>query len=99
MFAWKSMDDNSSLVKLKLDMVYRDLSMETASARFTESTRPVPPVTDGPAPAPKAKEPEEKKKPKKKVVKVAVPGPSLTRSEAMKAYHARKKAEREAARQ
>ena len=99
MFAWKSMDGSSSLVKLKLDMVYRDLSMETASAQFTESTRPAPPATEGPAPAPKPKEPEEKKKPKKKVVKVAVPEPSLTRSEAMKAYHARKKAEREAARQ
>jgi hypothetical protein len=41
-------------------MVYRDLSMETASAQFTEITRPAQPAT-------------EKPKPKKKVVKVAVP--------------------------
>lgn len=60
------MDGNFSLVKLKLDMVYRDLSMEMASARFTESIRPVQPVTDG----------EPKPKLKKKVIKVAVPGPS-----------------------
>ena len=54
------MDASSNLVKLKLDMVYRDLSMETASARFTEIIRPAQPVI-------------EKRKPKKKVVKVAVP--------------------------
>ena len=75
MFAWKSMDGtqmrlgnvSSSLVKLKLDMVYRDLSMETASAQFTEITRPAQPETNPPAPAP----PAEKPKPKKKTVKVA----------------------------
>ncbi len=60
MFAWKSMANNSSLVKLKLDMVYRDLSMETALARFTESTQVVQPVTEA-APKPK---------PVKRVVKV-----------------------------
>jgi len=54
------MDASSNLVKLKLDMVYRDLSMETASTRFTGITRPAQPVT-------------EKRKPKRKVVKVAVP--------------------------
>ena len=81
MFAWKSMDGtqmrlgnvSSSLVKLKLDMVYRDLSMETASVQFTEITRPAPPVI-------------EKPKPKKKVIKVAVPegptGPKPSRSNA-----------------
>ena len=58
------MDVNSSLAKLKLDMVYRDLSMETASQTFTEITRPVLPVTE---------EPAEKPKPKKKVVKAALP--------------------------
>jgi len=68
MFAWKSMDVNSNLVKLKLDMVYRDLSMETASAQFTEITHPVLPVTEAPKEAP-----EEKSKPKKKVVKPALP--------------------------
>ena len=60
MFAWKSMASSSSLVKLKLDMVYRDLSMETALARFTESTQVVQPVTEV-APKPK---------PVKRVVKV-----------------------------
>jgi hypothetical protein len=68
MFAWKSMDVNSNLVKLKLDMVYRDLSMETASTQFTEITHPVLPVTEAPKEAP-----EEKSKPKKKVVKPALP--------------------------
>jgi hypothetical protein len=68
MFAWKSMDVNSNLVKLKLDMVYRDLSMETASAQYTEITRPVLPVTEAPKEAP-----EEKPKPKKKIVKPALP--------------------------
>jgi hypothetical protein len=41
-------------------MVYRDLSMETALARFTESTQVVQPVTEA-APKPK---------PVKRVVKV-----------------------------
>lgn len=54
------MDDNSNLIKLKLDMVYRGLSTETASARFTEI---IPP----------AQRETEKKKPKKKLVRVAVP--------------------------
>jgi hypothetical protein len=66
MFAWKSMDVSSSLVKLKLDMVYRDLSMETASNQFTEITQVVPPETERPPLA-------EKPKPKKKAVKPALP--------------------------
>jgi hypothetical protein len=70
MFAWKSMDANSSLVKLKLDMVYRDLSMEMASQAFTEITHPVLPVTEEPKPK---EPPAEKPKPKKKVVKAALP--------------------------
>ena len=57
------MDVSSSLVKLKLDMVYRDLSMETASNQFTEITQVMPPET----------EPAEKPKPKKKAVKPALP--------------------------
>jgi hypothetical protein len=65
MFAWKSMDVNSNLVKLKLDMVYRDLSMETASAQYTAITRPVLLVTE--------EAPKEAPKPKKKVVKPALP--------------------------
>jgi hypothetical protein len=67
MFAWKSMDVNSNLVKLKLDMVYRDLSMETASAQYTEITRPVLPVTEE---APKE---NPKGGRKKKIVKAALP--------------------------
>jgi hypothetical protein len=65
MFAWKSMDVSSGLVKLKLDMVYRDLSMETASQAFTEIIRPVLPVTEKP--------PEEPPKVVRKKVKPALP--------------------------
>lgn len=36
MFAMKSMDRNSSLLKLKLDLVYRDLAIEEAQTRFNE---------------------------------------------------------------
>ena len=69
MFAWKSMDGNSSLVKLKLDMVYRELSTETASNLFTEITRPAQPATEE---KPKPKEaPAAKKKVIRKVVKAA----------------------------
>ena len=56
------MDGISSLTKLKLDMVYRDLPMETASQAFTGIIRPVLPEIEAPKP-----------KPKKKVVKVALP--------------------------
>jgi hypothetical protein len=67
MFAWKSMDGNSNLVKLKLDMVYRNLSEEMASQAFTEITHPVLPGIE-------VKEtPKEKPKTKKKIVKVALP--------------------------
>jgi hypothetical protein len=61
------MDGNSNLVKLKLDMVYRNLSEETASQVFTEITHPVLPGIE-------VKE-KEKEKPKttKKTVKVALP--------------------------
>jgi hypothetical protein len=57
------MDGNSNLVKLKLDMVYRNLSEEMASQVFTEITHPVLPGI------------EVKEKPKtiKKTVKVALP--------------------------
>ena len=61
------MDVNSNLVKLKLDMVYRDLSIEMASAQYTEITHPVLPVTEPVEP------PKEKPKLKKKVVKPALP--------------------------
>ena len=60
-FAVKNMDN---LLKLKLDMVYRDLPMETAQKRFSEATV-VPPAPPEPAPAPP--------KVRRKVVKVLVP--------------------------
>lgn len=53
MFAVKSMDANSNLLRLKLDMVYRDLPMEEAGARFTKlTTVDSGPVEATPAPAP-----------------------------------------------
>jgi hypothetical protein len=68
MFAVKSMDVNSNLLKLKLDMVYRDLPIEEAQKRFDEI---------GQAPEVKADEPVETKevakKSKRKVVKALVP--------------------------
>jgi hypothetical protein len=67
MFAWKSMDGNSNLVKLKLDMVYRNLSEEMASQAFTEITRPVLPGIE----VKELKKPSEKPKVKKKIVKAA----------------------------
>ena len=36
MFAMKSMDKTSALLKLKLDLVYRDLAIEAAQTRFDE---------------------------------------------------------------
>ena len=68
MFAVKSMDVNSNLLRLKLDMVYRDLAAEEAQKKFEELTV---------APEVKALEPIETreiaKKPKRKVVKGLVP--------------------------
>lgn len=46
MFAVKNMDVNSNLLKLKLDMVYRDLDMEEAQKRFSEITTVVPPPSE-----------------------------------------------------
>jgi hypothetical protein len=74
MFAWKSMDGNSNLVKLKLDMVYRNLSEEMASQAFTEITHPVLPGIEEPKEPKEPKEPpKEKPKTNKKTVKVALP--------------------------
>ena len=68
MFEVKSMDVNFNLLKLKLDMVYRDLPIEEAQKKFEEL---------GQAPEVKAEEPiETKELPKKsrrKVVKALVP--------------------------
>jgi hypothetical protein len=60
-FAVKSMDVNSNLLRLKLDMVYRDLPMEEAQKRFAELTATVLPV-----------EPKPKVKVQRKAVKVLV---------------------------
>ena len=66
-----SMEVNSNLLKLKLDMVYRDLPLEEAEKRFAEVTtlpeaEPVaaPEVMEVAPPKPKAK---------RKVVKALVP--------------------------
>ena len=47
----KSMEANSNLLKLKLDMVYRDLTMEVAQQKFAELNTAPPTV----APKPKRK--------------------------------------------
>ena len=59
----KSMEANSNLLRLKLDMVYRDLTMEVAQQKFQELSTPAQPIPE-PAPAPAVK--------RKKLVK-AVP--------------------------
>jgi hypothetical protein len=71
MFAMKSMDKTSALLKLKLDLVYRDLAIEAAQTRFDElNVVEVAPEAAAPAMAvvdiPKAP-------PKKKVIKALVP--------------------------
>jgi hypothetical protein len=55
------MDVNSNLLRLKLDMVYRDLSVEEGQKKFAELTQTVPPVVE-----------TSKPKPKKKVIKTIV---------------------------
>ena len=70
MFAMKSMDKASALLKLKLDLVYRDLAIEAAQTRFDElnvaeaapEAAPAMAVVDVPKAAPK-----------KKVIKALVP--------------------------
>ena len=58
MFAMKNMDVTSAVLKLKLDMVYRNLSLEEAEEKYREITATVPPVTQElppPPPPPKQK--------------------------------------------
>lgn len=55
-----------SLLKLKLDMVYRDLPLEEAQKRYAELVAPPPEPTPEPEKAPKAK-------PKRKTIKVLAP--------------------------
>jgi len=103
-FAMKSMDRSSNLLKLKLDLVYRDLAIEEAQKRFDELNLPREEVvaTEPAEPAvvvlPKAVTTK-----KTKVVRALVPAgqaPKRTMSEEakqaaserMKKYHADKKA-------
>jgi len=55
----KSMQDNSNLLRLKLDMVYRDLAMEVAQQAFMQQTSPTVPteLPEAPTAAPVAAEP------------------------------------------
>jgi hypothetical protein len=110
MFAMKSMDRNSSRLRLKLDLVYRDLAIEEAQKRFDELN--VPDLA--PPPAEEAVETVQAvpvAAPKKKVIKAlipaGVPGAAPVKrtmseearkaaSERMKKFHADKKAEIEA---
>jgi hypothetical protein len=58
MFAMKNMDVTSALLKLKLDMVYRNLSLEDAEQKYKEVTATMPPVEQElppPPPPPKRK--------------------------------------------
>ena len=108
MFAMKSMDKTSALLKLKLDLVYRDLAIEAGQTRFDElnvveaapEAAPAMAVVDVPKAAPK-------KKVIKALVPPGVPGAAPAKrvvsdavraaaSERMKKLHAAKKAEREA---
>jgi hypothetical protein len=55
------MQDNSNLLRLKLDMVYRDLQMEVAQQKFTELTTAPPSEPVAPEPPPPAPKPKRKK--------------------------------------
>ena len=46
MFVEKSMDVNSSLLNLKLEMVYRNLSTEEAQKVYSELTATLPPKVE-----------------------------------------------------
>jgi hypothetical protein len=67
MFAMKNMDKH---LRLKLDMVYRNLSTEEAQKRYDELTAP-PPVEEAP-PAEAAEEPAPPPKPKTKIKRSVV---------------------------
>ena len=108
-FAMKSMDRNSSLLKLKLDLVYRDLAIEEGQKRFDELNLPTEDVVAAPPAEPAVVELPKMAKAKKKVVRALVPegqAPKRVMSEAaraaaserMKKYHADQKAMRDAAR-
>lgn len=63
------MDVNFNLLRLKLDMVYRDLPLEDAQTRFAETTATVPEELAVPV---ATRELAKPKKPRK-VVKALVP--------------------------
>lgn len=69
----KSMDRNSSLLKLKLDLVYRDLAIEEGQKRFDELNLPTEGVVAA-APAEPAVVALPKAAKKTKVVRALVPG-------------------------
>ena len=71
MFAMKSMDKESALLKLKLDLVYRDRASEEAQKRVDELNVVVPEAPTEAAPPPVV---AVKAAPKKKVIKALVPG-------------------------
>jgi hypothetical protein len=68
MFEVKSME--VSRLRLKLDMVYRDLPIEEAEKRFADLTAPPEPTA---APAEDAAPVVLPSKPKRKVVKALIP--------------------------
>jgi hypothetical protein len=111
MFAMKSMDRNSSRLRLKLDLVYRDLAIEEGQKRFDELN--VPELAPPPAEEANVETVQAVpvSAPKKKVIKAlipaGVPGAAPAKrtmseearkaaSERMKKFHADKKAEVEA---
>lgn len=59
------MDANYNLLKLKLDMVYRNMPMEEAAKKYAEITQPVP--------VPPPMEEEPKRVPRKITVKGLIP--------------------------
>lgn len=70
------MDVNSSLLKLKLDMVYRNLSTEEAQKLYSELTASKPaPEPAAVEPVPEQPKPKPKTVLKRKVMKGLVPPP------------------------
>ena len=105
------MDRNSSLLKLKLDLVYRDLAIEEGQKRFDELNLPTEDVVAAPPaePAVVALPKVKKTKVVRALVPAGVPGAAPVKrvvsdavraaaSERMKKYHADQKALRDAAR-
>ena len=64
MFPQQSMD---SFLKLKLELVYKDLPIEVAEQRFNALKQPIAPKEEAPAPPPPKEKKVRKLKPKKEV--------------------------------